>query len=162
MLRVALVNQQERPVVDCYSSGAVWHPLSQKFSCWSSPKVSQEVYFHSQAQWEVPAMFQITFLCSPLSLPILDGFGRGHFQEVQKPSHISCEQYPLGRTAVTDRVLFSVRKRHSFTILCIYSGGPPTLFTIIWCGRRGGVGPLVMHYIKVTLLPFCALLVCKA
>jgi hypothetical protein len=99
-------------------------------------------------------MSQMTYLCSPLSLSILDGFGRGHFQEKQKPSHISCGQYPLGRTAVTDQVLFSVRKRYSFTMHCIYSGGPPTVLALMWWGRRGGVGPPVVHYTKVTLVPF--------
>ena len=90
-------------------------------------------------------MSRMTYLCSPLSPPILNGFGRGHFQEMEKPSHISCRQYPLGRTAVTDRGLFSILKRHPFTMCCIYSGGPPSVFASMRWGRRGGVGPPVVH-----------------
>jgi hypothetical protein len=107
-------------------------------------------------------MSQMTYLCSPLSLSILDGFGRGHFQEMQKPSHISCRQYSLRRTTVTDRVLFSVRKSYSFTMGYIYSGGPPTLLALMLWGHRGGVGLPVVYYTKETLLPLGALLVSRA
>jgi len=94
----------------------------------------------------------MTYLCSPLTLSILDGIGRGHFQEVEKPSHISCGQFPLGRTAVTDRGLFSVRKCHSFTMHCTNSGGPPSVSASMWWGRRRGVRPPVEHYTRTALM----------
>ena len=83
------------------------------------------VYISSRAQGEGPIHARMTYLCSPLTLSILDGIGRGHFQEVENPSHISCGQCPLGRTAVTDGGLFPVRK--CLFLLCVAStqGGHP-------------------------------------
>src|SRR3981081_4180513 len=97
----------------------------------------------------------MTYLCSPLTLSILDGIGRGHFQEVEKPSHISCGQFPLGRTAVTDRGSFSLRKHHSFTMHCTNSGGPPTVSASMWWGRCRGVSPPVEHYTRIALI-YCS------
>src|SRR5712691_9371023 len=99
----------------------------------------------------------MTYLCSPLSVSILNGIGRGHFQEVEKPSHISYGQYPLGRTAVTDLGLFSVRKCRSFTMHYSNSGGPPTVLAPKWWRRRRGVRPPVVHHTKITLLSTCVL-----
>src|SRR6266849_3741476 len=104
----------------------------------------------------------MTYLCSPLTLSVLDGIGRGHFQEVEKPSHISCGQYPLGQTAVTDRVLFSIRKCHSFTMYCSNSGGPSTVLAPMWWRCCRGVCPPELHYTKITLVPQCVLPVHRA
>src|SRR6266849_6697513 len=104
----------------------------------------------------------MTYLCSPLTLSILDGIGRGHLQEVEKPSHISCGQYPLRRTAVTDRGLFSVRKCHSFTMHGSHSGGPPTVLAPMWWRRCGGVCPPGLHYTKITRMPLRVLPVHRA
>src|ERR1700709_2768253 len=94
----------------------------------------------------------MTYLCSPLTLSILDGIGRGHFQEVEKPSHISCGQFPLGRTAVTDWGLFSVRKCHSFTMRCTNSRGPPTVSSSMWWGHHRGVALPVEYSTRIPLM----------
>jgi hypothetical protein len=91
-------------------------------------------------QGEGYSMLRVTYLRSPITLSILDGIGRGHFQEVENPSHISCGQYPLGRTAVTDRGLFSVQSCHAISMRRTYSGGPPTVLAPMWWGRQGGIG----------------------
>src|SRR6266852_6168718 len=95
----------------------------------------------------------MTYLCSPLTPLILDRIGCSHIQEVERPSYISCGQYPLGRTAVTDRGLFSVRQCHSFTMHGSNSGGPPIVLAPMWWRRRRGVRPLGLHYTKITLMP---------
>src|SRR6266849_8134882 len=97
----------------------------------------------------------MTYLCSPLTLSILDGIGRGHLQEVERPSHISCRQYPLGRIAVTDRGSFFVEKCHSFTMYCSNCGGPPTVLALKWWRHRRGVCPQGLHYAKIILVPRC-------
>jgi hypothetical protein len=98
-------------------------------------------------------MSQMTYVCSPLSPSILNGFGRGDFQEMEKLSHIFCGQYPLGQTVITDWVLFSVPKHHPFTMHCIYFRRLPTVFALMWWGHQGGVNLQVMHYTNVSLVP---------
>src|SRR6266849_319435 len=99
----------------------------------------------------------MTYLCSPITLSILDGIGCGHFQEVEKPSHISCVQCLLGRPAVTDRGSFSIRKCYSFTMHGSNSGGPPTVLAPMWWRRCRGVYPPGLYYTKITLVPQCVL-----